>query len=387
MSCSCHEDGSDSDIYTCRCYGNPMIKSKKWLEKAAKHVCERNTCPECGRVTNCKCSTPNRVETANACEFCREKTSKDEGTTKIASLVSELTKSAGHHSDLCKARAATNTDPSVKQKESGVYAKGTFKWKGLQIKIENPKGSYRAGTDKDGNDWKRRMAADYGYFKGTSASDGDEVDCFTGPNLGSEFVAVIDQYNGKRFDESKFILGTGNKDEAAKLYLKHYPADWSLGPVSSTTVHGLKDWLRNGDTMKPFKGQLVKAAGFLSPLAKALSHYKALASAQSIAPILRNADMDRRGFLGSLKAPAVSTVSEMEPVILKQLRGNLAYQAEALPQINPVRPLVLAGASSRRDFLKRLMIPLSDPGTAQVAKTAPSAAGLMSKVVFDMLPV
>lgn len=65
------------------------------------------------------------------------------------------------------AEEGTNTDPTEAQKEKGNYKKGKVTIKGLNISIENPKGSTRSGTDKDGNDWSCEMLFTYGYFNGT----------------------------------------------------------------------------------------------------------------------------------------------------------------------------------------------------------------------------
>ncbi len=161
---------------------------------------------------------------------------------------------------LLKAEKATNTSPTQAQIEAGNYAKGQLAAHGMVIKIENPKGSLRRGVAPGGKKWERKMLASYGYFHKTMAADGDAVDCFIGPDPDSHFVAAIDQMKGDTFDETKFVLGTKTKEEAEKLYLAHYPRGWKLGPVSTTTVQQLKNWLRTGDTKSPFGGQMLKAA-------------------------------------------------------------------------------------------------------------------------------
>lgn len=180
-------------------------------------------------------------------------------TTKMASLASRLR----------QARNKTHTHPTPAQARAGNYAKGSLIMHGMAIKLENPKGTERRGYDKDGNiEWQRTMQADYGYFHGTQAIDGDAVDCFIGPNLDSHFVAAIDQKKSDgSFDETKFVLGCTSQDQAEKLYLAHYPRGWKLGPVATTTVQQLKTWLAEGNTKAPFKGQMVKAADdFRAPL-------------------------------------------------------------------------------------------------------------------------
>lgn len=180
--------------------------------------------------------------------------------------------------ELRRARKETDTTPTPAQAEAGNYAKGIFRLCGVPIKLENPKGTIRKGYNADGSvAWECLMKADYGYFAGTDAADGDAVDCFIGPNLESELVVAIDQYRGKEFDETKFVLGVDSREEGEKLYLAHYPKGWKLGPVSTTTVHQLKIWLKDGDTKSAFKGQMIKAAAVLPPKSNARDHHRYLA--------------------------------------------------------------------------------------------------------------
>jgi hypothetical protein len=138
------------------------------------------------------------------------------------------------------ARDATNTNPTPTQVESGNYKKGDLSINGIKIKLEYPKGSTRRGY-KDGKEiWSRVMKADYGYFKGTEAADGDAVDCYIGPDLDSELVVAIDQYKGGEFDEVKFVLCVKSREQGEKIYMQHYPKNWKLGPVSTTTLHQMK---------------------------------------------------------------------------------------------------------------------------------------------------
>lgn len=173
-----------------------------------------------------------------------------------------LSKKASIASLLRQARNATHEHPTDKQRRAGNYAKGTFKYKGLTIKIENPKDSIRRGTDNKGKKWESRLPADYGYFTGTEAVDGDAVDVFIGPNLESDMVVAIDQIIDGKYDETKFLVGITSQEQAEKLYLSAYQKGWKLGPVSTTTVQQLKNWLKDGDHKKPFKGQMVKAAAW-----------------------------------------------------------------------------------------------------------------------------
>ena len=135
---------------------------------------------------------------------------------------------------------------------------------GLKISIENPKDSIRRGKDKNGKPWANKLAGDYGFFTGTEAIDGDDIDVFIGEDLGSEFVTVIDHHFDGKFDESKFVICCDAQAKAEKIYLDSYQKGWKLGDVSTTTVQQLKEWLKDGDHKKPFKGQLLKAATWRS---------------------------------------------------------------------------------------------------------------------------
>lgn len=66
----------------------------------------------------------------------------------------------------------TDTKPSDAQKESGNYAKGKVRIHGLDISIENPKGSMRKGVDKDGKPWSVKMPVHYGYITRVHHTDG-----------------------------------------------------------------------------------------------------------------------------------------------------------------------------------------------------------------------
>lgn len=60
---------------------------------------------------------------------------------------------------------------------SGHKLQGRTKLYGMDISIENKKGSYRSGVDSDGHKWKTFMNYDYGYIRGTVGVDKDHLDC------------------------------------------------------------------------------------------------------------------------------------------------------------------------------------------------------------------
>jgi len=169
---------------------------------------------------------------------------------------------------LRRARAATNTAPTLGQKEAGNYAMGLVRVHGLEVRIENPKGSIRSGVGRDGTPWSVRMANDYGYIRRTEGADGDGVDVFLGPRLESELVFVVDQVVGGRFDEHKVILGATSEEEARDIYLSNYSPGWrGLGTITALPIAEFKRWLVHHDTTKPmaparsvvFKALVLKA--------------------------------------------------------------------------------------------------------------------------------
>ncbi|WP_419465331.1 LPD38 domain-containing protein [Aeromonas caviae] len=152
------------------------------------------------------------------------------------------------------ARAEIAPEPTEAQKEAGNYKKGHIKQQGLDIALENPKGSTRSGTAQDGKAWQSTMTHDYGYIKRTLGADGDHVDVFIGDKPDSETVYVVDQVDpitGK-FDEHKVMMGFSDEQAAREGYLGNYEAGWKgLGAIKAMPVESFKRWVKEGDTTKP----------------------------------------------------------------------------------------------------------------------------------------
>lgn len=155
---------------------------------------------------------------------------------------------------LIQARSEVNINPSEGQKEAGNYKMGHVKLLGFDITIENPKGSYRKGKDRNGKEWKVQMKYDYGYFTKTLGYDGDAVDVFVGNNLNSNKIFAIDQFINGKFDETKFMLGFNSKDEAKKGYFANYEKNWKgFKEITEININDFKHWLYNGKQQrKPF---------------------------------------------------------------------------------------------------------------------------------------
>lgn len=157
-----------------------------------------------------------------------------------------------------KARRQVDTEPSEAQKQAGNYRKGHFRpIPGVEIGVENPKGSTRSGVDRDGREWSVRLQDDYGYIKRTEAADGDQLDVFTGSRARrpNNPVFVVDQQdpNTGKFDEHKVMLGYKNRDEARKAYKRNYERGWKglRGIRDFRNVREFRDWLKEADLKRP----------------------------------------------------------------------------------------------------------------------------------------
>ncbi|WP_234623645.1 PLxRFG domain-containing protein [Acinetobacter guillouiae] len=152
--------------------------------------------------------------------------------------------------------AENNTpEPTQAQIEAGNYKKGHIKVQGLDISIENPKGSERRGTDPNGKEWAHTMSDHYGYIKRTVGADSEQIDTYIGKNPESDQVFIVDQIDQEtgNFDEHKVMLGFDSQDNATKAYQSNFDKGWKVGQIRSMTVEQFKDWLKNGDTTKPAK--------------------------------------------------------------------------------------------------------------------------------------
>jgi len=135
------------------------------------------------------------------------------------------------------------------QKDAGNYKKKHVKKDGLDISIENEKGSIRSGTDPDGNEWSIKMKNDYGYIKGTVGKDKDHLDCFLSNDYKEGMpVFIVNQLTDKGgFDEHKIMLGFENKEDAEKAYLDNYEKgrDKYDKELVEMDMEDFKEWMKN----------------------------------------------------------------------------------------------------------------------------------------------
>ena len=125
---------------------------------------------------------------------------------------------------------------------SGWKLQGRMKFQGMQVSIENKKGSYRSGVSNDGHEWRNFMHYAYGYIRGTVGPDGDHVDCYIGPDKKSPRVFVVHQNDPKtgKYDEDKVMLGFSSPEEAKKAYLGQYDSPKFFGSMEETDIETFK---------------------------------------------------------------------------------------------------------------------------------------------------
>lgn len=143
------------------------------------------------------------------------------------------------------------TAPSDAQIEAGNYKKGHSQFEGMDLTVENARGSTRSGTDPDGTPWEVTMPAHYGDFNRTKGADGEKIDFYMGQDLDSQTAYVVDQIDAgtKKFDEHKVMLGFSDIEKATETYDAGFSD--GKGPdrrknITEVTLDELKDWIYSG---------------------------------------------------------------------------------------------------------------------------------------------
>lgn len=122
-----------------------------------------------------------------------------------------------------------------------------LKWHGLDIAIENKKGSYRTGKDSNGKEWKTYMNFAYGRIGGSKAVDNEGVDVYVGPDDLSEKVYVVHQQDPFKgvYDEDKVFINAVSREFVIEAYLSQYDRPDFLGPISEFTISEFKQALKD----------------------------------------------------------------------------------------------------------------------------------------------
>lgn len=263
-------------------------------------------------------------------------------------------------SSIENARTEVEQNPTEAQKEAGNYRKGHITIDGYNITIENPKGSERSGTDKDGNKWSVTMNNDYGYIRGTEGVDGDHIDVFLSDNPESGDVFVIDQVNPDgTFDEHKVMYGFKSALAAKRAYMANYSKDWKgLGNITRVSKEEFKKWVNSSRRKtKPFaeyknvKGETQKEEDGIRPDEGVLDYAK------------RVAEREQKKEYGSQnKVVSTERYEELRKRLRSKLNNlNAGYDPELL-QIGAEMAAyhVEAGARKFVDFAKRMISDMGD---------------------------
>lgn len=136
---------------------------------------------------------------------------------------------------------------------SGHKLQGRTVFNGLNISIENKKGTIRRGVDSDGHKWAIKMHYDYGYIRGTEGVDGDHVDCYIGDNIDAKNVYIIHHKipGTNKYDEDKCMLGFDTLADAKAAYMKQYDKSGFFGGVDTVSF----DVFKKNVLMKKWHGK------------------------------------------------------------------------------------------------------------------------------------
>lgn len=310
---------------------------------------------------------------------------------------------------------SVNVNPTEAQKLAGNYRKGHIKVHGLDITIENPRGSHRTGTAPNGRKWRSRLPHHYGYIRRTEGADGDHVDVFVGPHLKSPSVFAIDQHrlHDRGFDEHKIFLGFGSKQQAVAAYAKAFSDGKGhdrIGHVETMTIDSFKRWLRDGETTKPIKRaagggvqegpppfertsevppfdqtQPVEDAGKLDAVMRGaaqgatMNTFDEIQGARAAAPkipIWPGKEINIPEFVGPIPARtlagAARAIFSSDPEVTKQYEGARDAERRAVKSAKDQHPYVYAGSEMAGAI--PAMAALPEIGAAKAL--APAASGI-----------
>ena len=109
-------------------------------------------------------------------------------------------------------------------------------YQNIPIHIETDVGEIR--KHKNG---ETLMYYPYGFIKGTTGIDNEEIDCFIGPNPYAPNVYIIKL--AKADKEEKTFLGFNTKEEAVLCFLAHYDNQDFLGETTELSMQFFKSIL------------------------------------------------------------------------------------------------------------------------------------------------
>jgi hypothetical protein len=263
------------------------------------------------------------------------------------------------------AAADAHPAPTEGQKEAGNYQKGHVRIHGMDVSIENAKGSERSGTDANGKPWSVTMPAHYGYVRGTLGADGDQVDVYVGQHPERATVYVVDQIDPKtgKFDEHKAMLGFESKAAAVAAYDAAFSdgnGPQRRGAVTSMPVATFKKWAASRQAKKPLRYQESQRGN--PPSQPAADQ----APAPSGVPPVAGRVEERPGVAPSVSAPAPES-----PVPAPAPAEGVRAAPPAPPAAQPVTEAVAPPAPERLSVGDRVAVKIGgDSHEAEVIHVA-----------------
>jgi SNF2 family DNA or RNA helicase len=272
-------------------------------------------------------------------------------------------------------------DLDIKMKEGKTFKlQGRTTVKGLDIGIENKKGTTRKGVNDDGTAWKTLMNFDYGYIRRTeSLSDGEYVDCYVGDDKESDNVFIVNQNNPftGEFDEQKILLGFNTEEEAEKAYKKQYDNPKFFGSIKEMPF----DEFKKKVLATKEKPKMIKAFGRL------LKSFGDQLGMFGDAPVNEGDIRIREGkayqVKRSVKNPQVKRVFAIDKPEPKQgepqlsIFGQKANVGEKKEEVKPVPPAVIPKEETKKTELKNI-----GPGE----KTTKDIPNLFDQPIEDQKP-
>ncbi|MCK5610875.1 hypothetical protein KAR91_53875, partial [Candidatus Pacearchaeota archaeon] len=248
--------------------------------------------------------------------------------------------------------------------------KGHVTVQGMEIAIENPKGSQRKGVSPEGKKWSIEMKHHYGYFNRTEGKDGDQVDTFVGPDTESPNVYIVDQVEpgtGK-FDEHKVMTGFSSEEAAKEGYLANYEKGWQgLENITEMSIEKFKNWL-TWESKKP--AATITKDVVVQPKPVETTEKKQAQEAEK-KKIVQPAASE------NVKEPWEMTLSEYESISGKPRKGATSYSENTFHK-NAVHTAINQGKavpeSVLKDYPDLKKTQPAAPKTEKVAEKAPHEA-------------
>jgi hypothetical protein len=211
---------------------------------------------------------------------------------------------------------------------------GETTFQGLDIAIENDVGSTRSGSNADGSRWDVKYRTPYGYIRGTTGADGEEVDCYVGKDDDADKAYVVHQRKDDgSYDEDTVMLGYGSQAAAKSDILRHYSDPKYVGKIVPIAMERLNELIDS-------KKKLVKIS---SPLGQVLTGGALLAGGEAIRRPFANRVLDQPAELAG-DEQLTKSLRDASPVPVHAVEGGE-------PSFDPLKREITLGATANPSHL------------------------------------